>query len=147
MAGQPLELPISSRSGKLARTVQLHLAVMLKITLHDSAAELRFRLEGRLSGAWVAELRQCWLTAQSTVRTRKTILDLAEVDYVDGDGQTLLAEMFQHGVTLKAVTPLIREVVQEIERTGRCATVEGAPAQRSDVLEPSDPIARHRRAL
>ena len=60
---------------------------MLKITLHDSAGELRFRLEGRLSGAWVGELRQCWQTARSTVHSRKATLDLGEVDYVDADGQ------------------------------------------------------------
>ena len=120
---------------------------MLKITLHDSPAELRFRLEGRLSGAWVGELRQCWLTAQSTVRSRKTTLDLGEVDYVDADGQSLLTDMFQHGVALKAVTPLIRELVQEIERNCRCVRVEGAPAQHSDVLASNDPAARHRRAV
>ena len=120
---------------------------MLKITLHDSAGELRFRLEGRLSGAWVGELRQCWHTALSTVHSRKTTLDLGEVDYVDTDGQRLLTEMFQQGVHLKAVTPLIREVVQEIERAGRCATVEGAPGQHSDVLDPSHASAPHRRAV
>jgi hypothetical protein len=120
---------------------------MLKITLHDSSGELRFRLEGRVSGAWVAELRQCWLTALSTVRGRKTTLDLSEVDYVDGDGQTLFQEMHQQGVVLKAVTPLIRELVQEIETGGRCATVEEAPAQRSDAFVSPDPAARHRRAL
>ena len=120
---------------------------MLKITLHDSAEELRFRLEGRLSGAWVAELRQCWLTAQSTIQCRKTTLDLGEVDYVDTDGQALLTEMHERGVILKAVTPLIREMVQEIERVRRCARVEGAQAQRPDVLASTDPAARHRRAL
>jgi len=120
---------------------------MLKITLHDSADELRFRLEGRLSGAWVGELRQCWQTALSTVHGRKTTLDLGEVDYVDADGQSLLAEMFRQGVSLKAVTPLIREVVQEIEQSGRCATVERAPGQRSDVLDPAHAAAPHRRAL
>jgi ABC-type transporter Mla MlaB component len=120
---------------------------MLKVTLHDSAGELRFRLEGRLSGAWVGELRQCWLTAQSTVHSRKTTLDLCEVDYVDADGQALLAEMFRQGVSLKAVTPLMREVVQEIERGGRCGRVEGAPAQRSDVLDSNHTVAPHRRAL
>ena len=131
----------------MATTVLSLPSVMLKITLHDSAGELRLRLEGRLSGAWVGELRQCWLTALSTIHDRKTILDLGEVDYVDAEGQSLLAEMFQHGVSLKAVTPLIREVVQEIERSGRCATVEGAPAHRSDVLDSSHTVARHRRAL
>jgi hypothetical protein len=120
---------------------------MLKITLHDSSGELRFRLEGRLSGAWVGELRQCWLTARSTVRGRKTTLDLGEVDYVDPDGQSLLTEMHRQGVGLTAVTPLIRELVQEIERAARCVTVEEAPAQRPDALVSTDPAARHRRAL
>jgi hypothetical protein len=120
---------------------------MLKITLHDSSGELRFRLEGRLSGAWVGELRQCWLTAQSAIRDRRTVLDLDEVDYVDADGQALLNEMHRQGVTLRAVTPLIQELVREIERAGRCATVEEAPARRSDALVSSDPAARHRRAL
>jgi anti-anti-sigma regulatory factor len=133
--------------GELAPAVHIVTAVMLKITLHDSAEELRFRLEGRLSGAWVGELRQCWLTAQSTAHKRKTTLDLGEVDYVDADGQALLAEMFQRGVHLKAITPLIREVVQEIERGGRCATVEGAPAQRPDVPDATPAAAPHRRAL
>jgi ABC-type transporter Mla MlaB component len=120
---------------------------MLKITLHDSAEELRFRLEGRLSGAWVTELRQCWQTAQSTTRERKTTLDLGEVDFVDADGQSLLKDMHQRGVIFNAVTPLMRELVLEIEREARCATVEEDPARRSDVLLTSHPAARHRRAL
>lgn len=120
---------------------------MLKITLHDSAGELRFRLEGRLSGAWVDELRQCWLTAQSTTGKRKTILDLGEVDYVDADGQALLHDMHQHGVVLKAVTPLIRQLIQEIEQPERCARVEEAPAKHSDALISTHPAARHKRAL
>jgi ABC-type transporter Mla MlaB component len=120
---------------------------MLKITLHDSAGELRFRLEGRLSGAWVGELRQCWQTAQSTIRNRKTTLDLGEVDYVDAEGQSLLKDMRQHGVALQAVTPLIRELVEEIERAGGCARVEGAPAHSTDVLVSTDPPPRRRRAL
>lgn len=130
----------------LAATVLQVLPVMLKVTLHDSAKELRFRLEGRLSGAYVAELRQCWLTARSTIGGRRTTLDLREVDYVDGDGETLLREMGQEGVEFTAVTPLIREMVQEIERACRCATVEEAPAGRSHAV-PTDPNPRHRRAL
>jgi ABC-type transporter Mla MlaB component len=100
---------------------------MLKITLHDSADEICFRLEGRLSGPWVDELRQCWRTAQSTTRTRRTTLDLREVDYVDAGGCSLLQDMRGAGVELKAVTPLICELVQEVERARRCARLGEAP--------------------
>jgi hypothetical protein len=97
---------------------------MLKITLHDSASELRFKLEGRLSGPWVGELRQCWQTARSTTRDRKTLLDLADLDFVDPEGQSLLEEMHRQGVTLVAMSPFIRAIVDEVCHAHRCATVE-----------------------
>ena len=126
--------------------VQLAIA-MLKITLLDTAGELCFRLEGRLSGLWVRELRGCWQTAQSTTQGRRTTLDLKEVDYIDTEGQTLLHDMHQHGVRLTAITPLIQELCREIEHNCGCATVEEAPAQRSHALVSADTAARHGRAL
>ena len=68
---------------------------MLKITLHDSSEELRFKLEGKLAGLWVGELQQCWRTASSTTQGRNTIVDLRDVDFVDPEGQSLLAEMYR----------------------------------------------------
>ena len=102
---------------------------MLKITLHDSAVELRLQREGRLSGPWVNELEQCWKTASSTTHGRKTVLDLGEVDFVDPAGQSLLAHMHAEGVELAAVTPLIRAVVREICRAPACGTVGKAGLQ------------------
>ena len=101
---------------------------MLKITLHDSASALRFKLEGRLSGPWVGELRQCWQTARSTTKNRKTVLDLAELDFVDPQGQSLLEEMHRQGVTLVAMSPLIRAIVDDVYRSRRCDTVEDQPS-------------------
>jgi len=100
---------------------------MLKITLHDSARELRFKLEGKLSGPWVGELRQCWQTARSTTQGRKTLLDLADLDFVDPEGQVLLAEMHRQGVAMVAMSPFIRALVDEVCRSRRCATVEEQP--------------------
>jgi len=96
---------------------------MLKITLHDSADEFRLKLEGRLSGLWVRELELCWQTATSTTEGRKTVLDLREVDFIDPEGQALLAAMHSRGVDLVAVTPLIRAVLDEVCRGSACATV------------------------
>ena len=95
---------------------------MLKITLHDTAAELRFRLEGKLAGLWVRELGQCWQTAASTTANRKTVVDLREVDFVDEEGQALLCQMRHAGVKFLAATPLIRDIVT------RCGTVEDRTA-------------------
>ncbi len=56
---------------------------MLRVTIHDSADELRLRLEGRLAGAWVREAALCWETAQSTVAGRRVVVDLQNVLFVD----------------------------------------------------------------
>lgn len=101
---------------------------MLRITIHDSARELRIKLEGKLSGPWVEELRQCWRTASSTTAGRTTSLDLSEVDFVDADGQSLLSDMHLQGVRVDAATPLIRALVDEGIRRAGCATVEEQPA-------------------
>ena len=97
---------------------------MLKITLHDTALEFRLKLEGRLSGAWVRELEQCWRTASSTTEGRKTVVDLAEVDFIDPAGQNLLSRMHTEGVEMEAVTPLICSVLKEACRSAPCGSVE-----------------------
>ncbi len=97
---------------------------MLKITLHDSASELRFTLEGKLAGPWVGELGQCWRTALSIAKERRTVVDLRDVDFVDEEGQALLAEMHQKGVALVAVSPLMRAIVDDLASRGRYDTVE-----------------------
>ncbi len=119
---------------------------MLKITIHDSAKELKFRLEGRLSGPWVEELRQCWQTARSTTALRATVLDLREVDFVDAQGQKLLEEMGPAGVRLIASSPLIQALVEEITRGPACGSVEGNPGKRADAVLRSQ-TAHSQRAL
>ncbi len=119
---------------------------MLKITIHDSSKELRFRLEGRLSGPWVAELRQCWVTASSTTGGRVTVLDLQEVDFVDDCGRVLLKEMAREGVELRAATPLIRSLVEEVSCPGY-DSVEGKPARNTDALFRPATAGRNPRAV
>ena len=105
---------------------------MLKITLLDSAREIRLKLEGKLSDPWVAELRQCWRTAASTTAARRTVVDLHQVDFVCSEGECLLTEMFRAGVRLVAGTPFMRSLVDEIRRRARCGTVEEKPSETSD---------------
>jgi hypothetical protein len=114
---------------------------MLKITIHDSAAELTFCLEGRLCGPWVAELRDVWRTGASTTAGRSTVLDLREVDFVDNGGQLLVAEMARAGVRILASSPLIEALVTE------CVSVEEQRISRPDVLFRSQTAGRKQRAV
>lgn len=120
---------------------------MLKITLCDCQAGLLLVLEGRLSGPWVRELRQCWQTAASTLESRTATVDLKEVDFVDGEGQALLAEMQRAGVRLRAATPLIRGLLPKDTAMrgsqGGCVRVEEKPARRRNVCPHSDVTKPH----
>ena len=121
---------------------------MLKITLHDSAGEFRFRLEGKLSGPWVGELRQCWETASSTTTGRRTLVDLREVDFVDPHGEELLCDMSRRGVEFQATSPFMKSVVDGIAARAGYGTVEDKPTRStSDAVLRSDPSRSHSRAL
>ena len=100
-------------------------SAMLKITLHDSAGEFRLNLEGRLAGAWVRELELCWRTASSTTGGRRTVVDLADVDFVDPAGEALLAQMHGAGVQLLGDTPLICAMLEQVCQSNRCDRVRG----------------------
>ena len=87
---------------------------MLRITMHDNQESLTFQLEGRLAGAWVKEVEQCW---QSTLaHHRKPILrvDLTDVTFIDDAGKACLAAMHRQGAELVAADCLTREIVAEI---------------------------------
>jgi len=120
---------------------------MLKITLHDSADEFRFRLEGKLAGPWVAELRGCWQTASSTTKGRRTVLDLREVDFVDAAGESLLHDMSRAGVSLQVATPFMQAVVEGMAGADGYGRVVEKTAQSSDAVVRSDPSRPHSRAV
>src|SRR5712664_2654866 len=87
---------------------------MLRITKSDNAGIATLNLEGKLAGAWVAELERCWreLTAGSpkpSVRVR-----ICSVTFVDDAGKGLLQEMYEQGVELVAEGCLNKAIVARI---------------------------------
>jgi hypothetical protein len=87
---------------------------MLRITTLNDAGVLTFRLEGRLAGAWVSELRDCW---QNCLGGRPALVhvDLRSLTFVDAAGKALLGEMHRQGAKLSASDCQMNAVVAQIE--------------------------------
>ncbi len=101
---------------------------MLKITsqLDPVREDLALVLEGRLAGPWVEELRTYCRRVLGT-QQRCTMIDLTGVTFVDAEGKTLLAQLWQQGVELRASGCLTRCLVEDITKVGRtvCGGLHG----------------------
>ena len=91
---------------------------MLRITVVESSSNaVRLRVEGRMTGCWVEELRRsCELHAlDDGIRIS---LDLADVSFVDAAGVELLKELRSHCVTLLSPSPFVAEQLKTVTPCG-----------------------------
>ena len=91
---------------------------MLRITVVESSSNaVRLRVEGRMTGRWVEELRRsCGLHALSD--GIRITLDLADVSFVDAAGVELLKELRSHCVTLLSPSPFVAEQLKTVTPCG-----------------------------
>ncbi len=81
---------------------------MLKISLAPAANHsVVLKLEGRVVGPWVAELRRVAETLLT--EGRALILDLADVSFADAGGVAALAGLKSLGVTIMNCSPFVEE--------------------------------------
>jgi ABC-type transporter Mla MlaB component len=88
---------------------------VLKISIDETPTELRWVLEGRLTGPWVTELRKSWESEQRTRKGRMCIVDLNEVVSVDGQGEELLSAIFKQGAQLVGTALYIEDLLQRLK--------------------------------
>jgi len=84
---------------------------MLKISQTGTVNHsVTLKLEGRVVGPWVAELRR---TCETLLRERSQLkLDLADVSYIDGDGVATLADFQSLGVKLDNCSPFVEQQIK-----------------------------------
>jgi hypothetical protein len=108
---QDLHASLSS-SGRMARQ-SLHLIAfsedcdVLKIT-EDHA--LTFKLEGKLIGPWVIELRN--VCTPPLERCEQIHLDFAAVAFIDAAGTELLRELISRGVAIVHYSSFLEELMR-----------------------------------
>ncbi|HSB10147.1 MAG TPA: STAS domain-containing protein [Blastocatellia bacterium] len=86
---------------------------MLRIT-EGSATDgtTMLYLEGQVVGPWLAELRRCCELVLAT--SRRLIVDLADVSFVDRDGVSLLKELTVRDVAIANCTPFVAEQLKAV---------------------------------
>jgi hypothetical protein len=86
---------------------------MLRITVVESNARaVTLRVEGRIAGPWVEELRtSCNLHA--TPDPIQLHLELDDVSFADDAGIAYLKELRDRGIGLYHASPFLRELFQE----------------------------------
>jgi outer membrane protein len=93
---------------------------MLRITKEKKRGRTVLSVEGRLAGAWVGTLEQCW---RERAPEEKFSVDLCGVSFIDAAGKVLLKEIHQQGGKLIAEGCLNQAIVEEI--AGRGETGKG----------------------
>ena len=81
---------------------------MLRITELDSTAGQSLRVEGRLAGAWVDELRR------ACEQYRARALDLRGLQTVDADGLKLLRQLSRDGIVLERLSGYLGALLAEL---------------------------------
>ena len=81
---------------------------MLRISQAGKAnRSVTLKLEGRVVGLWVGELRQVCETLLT--EGRRLILDLADVTFADASGVAVLSSFKSRGVAITNCSPFVEE--------------------------------------
>src|SRR5882757_1635717 len=87
---------------------------MLRITTEKKRSKTVLSVEGRLAGALVATLEQCWKELKAAAPHEKFYVNLCGVSFIDAAGKMLLKEMHRQGGQLVAEGCLNQAIVKEI---------------------------------
>ena len=86
---------------------------MLRITVVESSKmAVTLRVEGRITGPWVEELRNA-CNVHTSPDTVQISLELADISFADAAGIELLKELRDRGVSLIRTTPFLAEQLKE----------------------------------
>ena len=103
---------------------------MLRITVVESSANaITLRVEGRIAGPWLEELRRT-CEAHWGTNSAKRNLEVEDIGFVDDAGVTYLKELKAQGVGLIRVSPFLTELFKSDSSRTDAGTSEMVRAKR-----------------
>jgi anti-anti-sigma regulatory factor len=87
----------------------------LKITIQEQDQTIEIKLEGRVVGPWVAELRRVWGETAAQLGAKALSIDIQHVTYADAEGKQALRDIYaQTHAKLIASSPWAQYLAEEI---------------------------------
>jgi anti-anti-sigma regulatory factor len=87
----------------------------LKITIQEQDQTIEIKLEGRVVGPWVAELRRVWAETAAQLGAKAVSIDIQHVTYADAGGKQVLRDIYaQTHAKLIASSPWAQYLAEEI---------------------------------
>jgi anti-anti-sigma regulatory factor len=91
---------------------------MLKITVQEDDKAIEITLEGRVTGAWAAELGRVWVETAPQLGLRTLSIDLRNVIFADAGGKQVLRDIYaQTHARLIANSPWAQYLAEEITQS------------------------------
>ncbi|HWC96722.1 MAG TPA: hypothetical protein VG456_08230 [Candidatus Sulfopaludibacter sp.] len=87
---------------------------MFKLCSSEIGGVPKWTLCGQLAGPWVDALRAEWQRQRRESPSRRAILDLSDVTFIDETGEVLLREMQEHGVEFVAKGIDTRHILENL---------------------------------
>jgi len=93
---------------------------MMKIQAQELDGQLILQIEGRLAGAFVAELEHSWQAARADHPGRPVSVDLKSVTCIDRAGRYLLHLMHRNGVGFLHAGLAVQDILEQIMEAPEC---------------------------
>ena len=93
---------------------------MMKIQTKELDGQLTLQVEGRLAGAFVPELENCWQAARANQPNRKISVDLKSVTCIDRAGRYLVQSMHSYGVGFLRAGLAVQDILEQVMEQPEC---------------------------
>jgi len=89
---------------------------MLKISIVEGRKQRRLVVEGRLASPWCDELKVACEKAAKGLDGRELVIDLQNLTTISRQGEKLLLELMQEGLTCRGCGLFTKEILKQLGR-------------------------------
>jgi len=98
--------------GALLASPSFREMTMLRVTTSNLENARTMKVEGRVKGPWVLELKKAWLESVGLAQGQPIRVDLSGVSFADAEGRNLLLQMQREGAVLLGPSAYIQEILE-----------------------------------